>query len=289
MDFAVQRCCITPVFAKAYDISTDAILHEFDINFTDIKKFGCCGYPLKNANYKASIVAAARNLALAEQDNLNIVTVCNCCYAHLKTANIKIREDSALQDEINRSLKSEGLDYSGKVEVRHMIEVLYEDVGIDKIKQKIKKRFNDLKIAVHYGCHIQRPTSLFPDDEPSIAGMYDRIIELTGVNMIDWETQKQCCGSPMLGIDDKLSTDLMDKKLTDAGNKGAEGICVACAYCQVQFDKSRKIMLTQKNLNSGIPSILFQQMLGLSMGIDENKLGIHCNEISMDQILNRLC
>ena len=93
MDFAVQRCCITPTFAKAYDISTDVILQEFDINFRDIKEFGCCGYPLKNVNYKASILASARNLALAEKDNRDIVTLCNCCNAHLKTSNIKINED----------------------------------------------------------------------------------------------------------------------------------------------------------------------------------------------------
>ncbi|MFC1892310.1 heterodisulfide reductase-related iron-sulfur binding cluster, partial [Thermodesulfobacteriota bacterium] len=89
MDFAVQRCCITPVFAKAYDMSTDSIMQEFNINFADIKEFGCCGYPLKNINYKSSILASARNLAHAEKDNRNIITVCNCCYGHLKSSNIK--------------------------------------------------------------------------------------------------------------------------------------------------------------------------------------------------------
>ena len=288
MDFAVQRCCITPVFAKAYDISTDAILKEFNINFLDIKGFGCCGYPLKNISYKSSILASARNLALAEKDNRNIITVCNCCYEHLKSSNIKIREDSSLKDEINASLQLEGLEYSGNIEVKHIIEVLYEDIGIERINEKVKKRFDDLKIAVHYGCHIQRPKSLFPDDEPPIPAMFDEIIELTGVTAIDWETQKQCCGSPMLGIDDKLSTDLMDKKLIDARNFGAECICVACAYCQVQFDKSQKIMLSERNTGSGVPSILFTQILGLSLGIDGKKLGTDSNEINLDRILGSL-
>jgi len=284
MDFAVQRCCITPVFAKAYDMSTDAILQKFNIDFVDIKEFNCCGYPLKNIDHKASILASARNLALAQKNNRNIITLCNCCYAHLKSSNIELAEDPSLKDKINHSLKLEGLEYSENVKVKHLIEVLYEDVGIEKIKKSVKKSLNELKIAIHYGCHIQRPKSLFPNDEPSISAMFDEIIELTGVNILDWETQDQCCGSPMLGIDDKLSSDLMSTKVTDAINVGAECICVACAYCQVQFDKSQKIMLSEKQTDSSVPSILFPQILGLSLDIDEKNLGIDTNESDNDKI-----
>ena len=160
MDFALQRCCITPTYLKQYDASTDAVLKSLDIGLVEIKEFNCCGYPLKNIDFKAHILASARNLSLARERDLNIMTLCNCCYGTLKHVNHLLNEDASIREEINATLKKEGLEYQGGIEVKHLLEIFFKDIGIEQIREKIVKSFKGLNIAIHYGCHILRPRQL---------------------------------------------------------------------------------------------------------------------------------
>ncbi|MFC1821477.1 CoB--CoM heterodisulfide reductase iron-sulfur subunit B family protein [Thermodesulfobacteriota bacterium] len=288
MKFALQRCCTTPIFLKRYEDSTNAVLGALGVEYVDIKEFNCCGYPLRNVNFKAHVLASARNLSLAEREDLNILTLCNCCFGTLKHINHTLKEDGSLRKEINQALEKEGLSYKGDVETKHLLEIFYNEVGLDQIKEHIVKRFNGLKIATHYGCHILRPRQIIQFDNPVNPTLFDELVELTGAKSVPWPAKLECCGSPMLGVSDDLSMDLTEKKVKDARQSGADYFCVACSYCQLQFDRVQKMALARRNKNSSLPSILYTQLLGLSMGLDRETLGIDQNELDLSGIMEFL-
>jgi heterodisulfide reductase subunit B2 len=284
MDFAIQRCCVTPIYLKSYNSSTDAILKAVDIGLVDIEEFNCCGYPLKDIDQKAHVLASARNLSLAEKRSLDVMTFCNCCYESLREAKQLMGEDESLKKDVNGKLMKEGLEYGGTTGIRHLLDVLYHDVGLKALKEKVVKPFKGLKIAVHYGCHIIRPKQLVEFDDPGTAEVFDQLVEITGAEIVPWEAQLDCCGAPVWGIDDDLSMDLTQKKTRNARESGADYLCVACAYGQIQFDRVQKIMLSKRGEDKGLPSILLTQLLGLSLGLDSDVLGIAQNELDADGI-----
>jgi heterodisulfide reductase subunit B len=287
MKLALQRCCTTPIFLKQYETSTDAVLERLGVQLTD-KALNCCGYPLKNYDYKAHVLASARNLSIAEKRKVNIMTFCNCCYGTLKEVNHRLKEDRTLSVEMNRKLEKEGLGYEGGVEIKHIMEVLYHDVGLDRVRETLVKKFNGLKVAVHYGCHILRPRQLVQFAEPGTAAVFDELVAMTGAEPVAWHLQSECCGSPVWGIDDVLSAKLTKKKIDNARASGADYLCLACSYCQVQFDRVQKRLAEKGRIPDPMPSILFTQLLGLCMGIDPFVLGIQENQLDISPILNAL-
>ncbi len=288
MKFALFRCCVTSVYLKQYESSTDAVLAKLGVELVDIPEFNCCGYPLKNYDFKAYVLSSARNLCLAEKRNLNIITLCNCCYGSLKDADHLLREDPSLRKEINATLQKEGLNYDGRVEIRHLLDIFHKDVGIDQISQRISKTFEGPKIATHYGCHILRPRQVVQFDDPEEPTIFDTLVEVTGAESVDWKDKVKCCGAPVWGINDDLSMDLIEKKITDARQSGAEYLCVSCAYCQLQFDRVQKMLNEKRNKTDCLPSILYTQLLGLCLGVDAEILGIHQNELSISGIMDCL-
>lgn len=279
MNFAIFRCCPTSIFLKQYESSTDAILRKLGVDFIDIKEFNCCGYPLKNIDFKAYVLSSARNLALARRRNVAILTFCNCCYNTIKHVLHLLREDAALLGDINKTLAGEGLQCTPDVTVLHLFEALYKEIGIETIKAKLVHTFKDLKIATHYGCHLLRPADIMQFDNPIAPTIFDELVEATGARSIPWNTKLECCGSPVWGVDDDLSMDLSAKKLDDAALCGADFLCSACVFCQLQFDRVQKIMIARRNIPKALPSLLYTQLLGLGLGIDEKELGVAQNEV----------
>jgi heterodisulfide reductase subunit B len=288
MKFAVQRCCTTPVLLKQYETSTNGVLDRLGVELVDIKDTGCCGYPLKTSNFMAYVLCSAKNLALAEKNDLNMMTFCNCCYGTLKHVNHLMTAHTSLRKEINAMLEKEGLTWHGDLEIKHLLQVFSQYIGIEKIKKSLVKTYKDLKIATHYGCHLLRPHKIIQFDNPDAPSTFDQLVEITGAQSIAWRNKLDCCGSPIWGINDSLSLDLTKKKLNGAQEAGADFFCVACPYCQLQFDRVQKISLAGDNSASYLPSVLFTQLLGLSLGIDERILGISQNELNSGGLLEHL-
>lgn len=284
MKFALFLGCNIPARLNQYESSARAVLGKLDVGLVDIKEFNCCGYPIRNIDHQAFILSAARNIALAAKKNLNILSLCKCCYGSLKKADYLLKENSSLRDEINRVLSNEGLKYDAVIEIKHFLSVLYHDVGIDAIKGKIERSFNDLNIATHYGCHALRPSKIVQFDDPAAPSIFDRLVEVTGAKSIDWASRLECCGAPLLGINDELSMDLTEKKLLNGKQAGAEYLCTACPYCQMQFDTVQKMILSIRGTDHHIPSLLYSQLLGLSMGIERDLLGLEMNELTVDNL-----
>ncbi|MDL1967890.1 MAG: CoB--CoM heterodisulfide reductase iron-sulfur subunit B family protein [Deltaproteobacteria bacterium] len=282
--YALFLGCNIPARVQQYETSARSVLGRLDVDIKDIKEFNCCGYPLRNSDFKTFVLFSARNLALAEKLGLNIITLCKCCYGSLKMAKHHMKKNSFLKDEVNETLAKEELEYNGNLEIKHFLSALYSDIGINTLKEKITSNFKNLKIAVHHGCHALRPSNIMQFDDPIAPVIFDQLVELTGAKSIDWSLKLECCGAPVLGINDDLSMNLTKRKLIDGKQAGADYLCTACPWCHLQFDSVQKMMLEQRRLNNHLPAILFPQLLGLAMGIDKQTLGINMNQINIGEL-----
>jgi heterodisulfide reductase subunit B len=280
MTLALFLGCNIPARVKQYELSSRAVLANLGVELVDIREFNCCGYPIRNLDFKTFILSSARNLALAEQRGLNMITPCKCCYGSLKKADHELKKDSLLREEINRFLSREGLEYKGNIEIKHLLSVLYHDVGIDKIREHIHSPYKGLKIASHYGCHALRPSHIVQFDDPVSPTLFDELVKATGAESIYWPARLECCGAPLLGVNDDLSMNITKKKLSDGKQSGAHYLCTACPYCQLQFEMV--FMNSPKNNGKfGLQPVLYTQLLGLCMGIDRDHLGIHLNQMDL--------
>jgi heterodisulfide reductase subunit B len=215
------------------------------------------------------------------------MALCKCCFGSLKEAESFLKEAGDLQEEIKHALAQKGLQYEGKFEVKHFLSVLYHDVGLDEIKSNVSQSYSGLKIATHYGCHALRPSKVTGFDDPVAPSLFDKLVEVTGAQSIDYKSKLECCGAPVLGVNDDLSMDITAKKLTNGKQAGADYLCAACPYCQLQFDHVQKMMMS-RNGSEALASIVYPQLLGLCMGIDEDTLGIHMNQLDITEITSFL-
>ena len=284
MRYALFLGCNIPVRLKHYESASRAVLRELGVELIDIPEFNCCGYPLRNIDLKAFVLSSARNLALAERQNLNMIILCKCGYGTIRMADHLIREDKHLREEVNRILAKEGLSYNADTQVKHILSVLFNDVGIEVIKEKITRPYENLKIATHYGCHALRPSNIVQFDDPVAPSLFDQLVEVTGAESVEWSTKLDCCGGPLLGTNDELSWNFTEKKLADARMAGAHYLTTGCTFCQVQFDSVQKMVATEKDTNHHVPTILYPQLLGLCMGLDKNLLGLDSNQIDITGI-----
>jgi len=238
---------------------------------------------LRSISFEMFLTVGARNLALAEAEGLDIMCLCSGCFSTLSDVNHQLREDSQLRKDINKKLEPAGMAYGGKIAVKHFLNVLHQDVGIDTIKKRIVRPYKDLRIATHYGCHTVRPSKIVQSsDIPPV--FFDELVKATGAESVEWSAKAACCGGPVLGADEELAMDLCEKKLADAKAWNADFLCTSCPFCQVQFDSIQAKIASDRGNTYDLPSILYPQLLGLAMDMDTDLLGIDNNRISLDSI-----
>jgi heterodisulfide reductase subunit B len=285
MKYAFFQGCNIPIRIKQYATSTEAVLNKFGIELAVVPDFNCCGYPARNVDEKAYLLPSVRNMAIAEKLNLDILVICNCCFASLQKAKSVMAKDSQLKDELNGYLTKEGLEYSGNVQIKHYLTVLYEEVGTEKIRSQLVNRFKDLNISVIHGCHILRPREITTFDDSFVPRITEELLQVTGVTSLDWRGKLECCGAALAGLNDELSRKLLKEKITGAQAAGADYITPVCSYCHMQFDTTQKNMSGENPSEKLLPVLLYPQLLGLCLGIDEKKLGIEQNNtINSDDI-----
>jgi len=281
MEFALFVGCSIPARVEQYDMAARAVLDNLGVALVDNPEYKCCGYPMRNTDFRAFVLSAARNLALAEKQGLRMMTLCKCCFGSLRKADHLLKEDPSLHAETNGILAREGLSYNGGTDVTHLLSVLYHDIGIPTIKERIARSFENLRIATHYGCHALRPSDVMQFDDPIAPVLFDELVETTGAKSVDWSLKLECCGAPLLGTNDELSMDLTEKKLADGRQSGADYMCSACPWCQLQFDNVQQMMSAQRDTNHRLPSVVFPQLLGLAMDIGSETLGLGMNRIDI--------
>ena len=284
MKFALFQGCNIPARLEQYADATQAVLSKLDIELIEIADFNCCGYPARNTDYRAFVLSAAKNLAEAGRVGLDMLVMCKCCYGSLKKAEYLLNQDQDLKADINRSLKKDNLEYKNSIQVKHLLSVLYHDVGTERLKSSIAKTYGGLQIAVSYGCHALRPSNVTGFDDPVSPRIFDELVELTGAFSVEWARKLDCCGAPLTGINDQLAMDMTQKKISSATEAGANYICTACPYTHLQFDAVQSRLVSNPETQDPLAPILYPQLLGLCLGIEEKILGIGENKIDLSGI-----
>ena len=275
MKLAFFQGCNIPIRIEQYAVSTQAVLQKFGVELVEIPEFTCCGYPVRNVDEKAYILPSVRNMAIAEKKGLDIMVICNCCFASLQKARSALSQNPELTTEINALLAGENLHYSGTVKVKHFLSVLHEDIGVEAIKKQLVHRYTELNLSVIHGCHVLRPREVTRFDDSFVPQITDALVAATGAVSLDWRGKLECCGAALAGLNNELAETLLTEKVDGALRAGADYITPICSYCHLQFDSA------QKNLRTPdlpvLPVLLYPQLLGLVLGIPEKQLGIEQN------------
>jgi len=277
MKYAFFQGCNIPIRIQQYALATEAVLNTFGIELQVMRDFNCCGYPMRNVDEKSYLLPSVRNLALAEKAGLDILVICNCCFHSLKRTVDVLRKNPDLAAEFNGMLAKEELQYTGKVQVRHYLSVLYTDIGVTTMKEKLAYRFSGLHTAVILGCHLLRPREITGFDNSFVPKITEELMVLTGATSVDWPGRLECCGAALAGFNDQLSVQLLNEKISGAKAAGADYITPICSYCHLQLDTTQLNHMNKSNDDTPFPVLLYPQILGLCLGIDASTLGIAQN------------
>jgi heterodisulfide reductase subunit B len=256
----------------AYEASTRAVLRHLGVTLVDLE-FTCCGYPARNFSHDAFVVAAARNLALAERAGLNVLAPCASCFGTLRHAIRFLREDPQLRARVAAALAADGLAWSGSAEVEHLLPVLAREVGVDALAAAIRSPQTGLRLAAHYSCHALRPSNVTQYNNPDAPTIFETLIRATGATAVDWPRRLDCCGDPLHEANAALSERMTRVKIADAIESGAEAICTACPHCHLRFDAAQAGR-AGNNSEPPIRTLLYTQLLGLAMGLPAKSLGL---------------
>ncbi|MEM3356193.1 MAG: CoB--CoM heterodisulfide reductase iron-sulfur subunit B family protein [Candidatus Bathyarchaeia archaeon] len=278
--FLIFLGCAIPYRVSAYEISARKTLQKLGVELVEMPEFNCCGLPMDPVSHEMMLILAARNLALAEQKGLNILTLCPGCAGTLKKVNKMLKSDKALREEINKHLKEAGLEFKGTIEAKHLMQVLIEDVGLERIKKAVVKPLTALKVAEHNGCHILRPKEYIGFDDPEDPQTLKRLVEATGATCLDYLDETECCGAPSVGVSDKIALQLARDKLSHIKMVDAQAMITICPFCHIMYDTNELRIEKMFNETYGIPVLHYPQLLGLAMGIPPEELAF--NELRVD-------
>ncbi len=277
MKLAFFQGCNIPIRIEQYAVSAEAVLKKLGVELEIVEDFTCCGYPVRNVDEKAYIIPSVRNMAIAEKMGLDIMVICNCCFASLQKARTVMANNPQLADEINDILAKDGLKYQGKAAVKHFLSVLHQDIGIESIRKNLVHMVSDLDLSVIHGCHVLRPREVTLFDDSFVPRITDELLAVTGATSLDWQGKLECCGAALAGLNSELSHTLLNDKIDGAVNAGARFITPICSYCHLQFDTTQLNIRAPQEGRQVLPVLLLPQLLGLCLGIEEKVLGIEQN------------
>jgi heterodisulfide reductase subunit B len=272
--------CIAPLRYPGIEKSTREVCAKLGIELVDLKDASCCPAPgvIRAFNKKTWLAAAARNLALAEKEGLEIVTICNGCYGSLFEAAHELAHCPETLAEVNKILAEIGMEYKGTTKVHHFAEVLYNEVGVEAIKAKVTNPL-EYKVATFYGCHFLKPSNIKGLDDTEDPKILDELVEATGCKSMPRKQKTLCCGA---GGGLKAAFGDVAKKFTETNLENmkeseAEMIIDVCPFCHLQFDG------VQKDLGYSFPVLHLSQLYGLAMGMskEELALGVHITPVNL--------
>lgn len=251
-------------------------------------EYNCCGLPIDPVNHDMMFSLSARNLCIAEQQNLNILTLCTGCATTLRKVNKILKEDNEYRDFINGFLKEVDMEFEGTIEVKHLLQALKEDVGFEKVKETVQKPFSQLSVAEHYGCHALRPRKYMGYDDPEDPTTLKELIELTGARCLDYMDKTECCGLTVIAIDEKVSLQLTREKLQHVKNAGAQALITVCPSCFLMYDVQQPRIERMFGESFDLPVLHYTELLALAMGISPDNLSFKEHRVNPQNILNVL-
>jgi succinate dehydrogenase / fumarate reductase cytochrome b subunit len=268
-------CAAKGVAKELYESSVE-VFKALELDVVELEEFSCCGAGvLEEIKDELDLVVNARNLAYAEKYERDILTVCSTCLRVLLNTKRLLDEDEDLREKVNKVLKDVGLEYTGKADVKLFHWVLLEEFG-EGLKDKVKRKLN-LKVYPYYGCHTLRPSDTIRYEFSENPNSLEKLIEILGAEPVSGTRKLECCGFHAFWMAPKLSMKLTGLNLKDAKDNGADCIVTPCPLCHTNLDANQSRALKEINEFFEIPVLHVPQLVGLALGISEEKLGLKRN------------
>jgi len=276
--------CTTLSRLPGYEKSARKVAEKLGVELLDMPGSGCCGTTyLETLDHKTGLAVAARNIAIAEEMGLDVVTICNGCTEVLTKANRELKENPKLRAEVNEVLAEAGKEFKGTVEVKHYVRMLKEDVGLDAIQEKMEKSFRGLRVGSHYGCHMLKPREIFMSEDPENPTVLDDLVATTGAEPIDYPNKLECCAGPVMGVRENVTWSVGLDKVKTVKQYG-DALVTACPFCYLTYERCQ--LMQEENPN--LPVLHIPQLLGLALGLDTDELGMGHNKVPSTVVLERL-
>ena len=244
---------------------------------------------LQEKNQRLGDTLNARSFALAERSGLPLMTICSTCQGVMAQANTRLTQNADYLAEVNADLAEEGLQYKGTVQPRHLMWILAEDLGFDKLRSQVVRPLKGLKVAPFYGCYVVRPSrALGFDEHPERQHVLEDVIEAVGAEVVDFPGKTLCCGFPILTINETASMKMVSNHTLDAKGQGADAMVTPCPLCHLNLDGYQPNAAAARGTPIDLPIIHLPQMVGLALGIDPASMRLNRHIVSTKRMLSEL-
>ncbi|MEK6572461.1 MAG: CoB--CoM heterodisulfide reductase iron-sulfur subunit B family protein [Bacteroidota bacterium] len=277
--------CSLERMALSYHLSALETTRKLGVELKELEDWNCCGATAYfHVDELLARTLCARNLAIAERENLDLVAPCSGCYKNLYFARADLKSDPDLAEHINYALEEDNLHFTGSSAVRHLIEVFVNDVGLEEIKTKVTRPLDGLRVAPYYGCQIVRPRKNHEDVEQP--RFFEDLLSTIGAVPVQFPLKLWCCGGALILTSRKSALSMVRNLLQSAVDAGAVVIATACPLCQVNLECYQKQVNQEFGIELSIPVMYFTQLVGLAFGVPPKSLGIGSELISTRAILS---
>lgn len=283
--------CIIPNRYPGIEKATKLVLTDLGVDWSELAGASCCPAPgvFRSFDKVTWLTLAARNIVLSERMNRDVLTICNGCFGSLADANFDLMHNPDEAKAVNRNLAEIGMEYSGTSAIRHIIEFLSKEIGAGRIKDAVTHPL-DLKAAVHYGCHLIKPSKQRDLGSVEHPVFFDELVEATGATSVDYVDKMACCGAGG-GVRSAVlekSLEMADEKLIHIAQSGADCIVNACPFCHLQLDFGQVEISDKFGHEYTIPVLHYSQLLAVAMGHSPEDVGVNLNFITRQEFLDRL-
>lgn len=260
---------------RAYEESLLTLFRLLDLKLHELEDWNCCGATsYMSINENSAFALSARNLALAQKSGNNqLLAPCAACYLVLRKTQDYVQRYPEIREHVTATLKSTGLPMADTVVTRHPLEVLFNDVGADRIRAKVVRKWKGGAVACYYGCQAVRP--YYEVDKPVDPTRMEELLEAAGIPTVNWALKTKCCGGSLTGTIHNVGVRLNAILLKEAARKGAKAIVTLCPLCQFNLDAYQSEIRKQTQQKLDLPILYFTQMLGWALGGEPSALGVH--------------
>jgi heterodisulfide reductase subunit B len=287
MKYLYYPGCSLEASAGEYDRSSRVFLAAMGVDITELEDWNCCGASAAEAQSRLLALALpARNLAIAEKMGIarDLVVPCSACYLNLRKVAEKIRREPDLLAELNTVLSVDGLRLRGGVRVRHLLDVVANDIGAQALRAKLSRPLKGLTIAPYYGCQCLRPYQVF--DDPEAPQTMSPLIAATGAAVHPWQMGARCCSASLMTTKPEVGVALVAGILKAA--RGADAIATVCPMCQMNLEAFQAKASRFGGENLTISVLYLPQLLGLAVGLSDSELGLEFNLVLTADLRNKL-
>ena len=282
MRYAYYPGCVAQGAAPELFTATYAVSERLGLTLEHLREASCTGSGvLQERDPELGDTLNARTFAMAEKKGLPIMTICSTCQGVMSQANHRLKKDPNYRAFINRYLRPEGLAYEGTTEVKHLMWILVEDYGLERLKGLVKRPLTGIALAPFYGCYVLRPTEkLGYEEHPERDTYLEQIIEALGGAPVDFEGKSKCCGFPILTMNRQNSLNMAGNHLLEAKGLGADAMVTPCPLCHLNLDGQQPDAARLKKTQIGLPVIHLPQMVGMALGLQPRDLGLNRHLVS---------